>query len=143
MRVCVCVCVFFLFFMTAQPPTVACKNGSSVGTRTRCTHVFSHVPRRLCMLSRCLVTRISASELSRKFIKSALSVGWRLLSPAPSFFFSQGRRRSFINSSSLFSSQLGWLSHVYISSPSDSSSSRLHAGRVGSGSARTHHYLKS
>ena len=29
-----------------------------------------HVPHPICMLSRCLSTKISASELSRKFIKS-------------------------------------------------------------------------
>ena len=42
---------------------------------THCTlHVFAHlVP--ICMLSRCLLNKISASELSRKFIKGALLVG--------------------------------------------------------------------
>ncbi len=58
-----------------QPPMVVCKNGSSVGIRTRCTHAFLHVSTPICMLRRCLSTKTSASELGRKFIKSALLVG--------------------------------------------------------------------
>ena len=38
-------------------------------------YTFSHVWHRFCMLSRCLLTFFSASELSRKFIRSALLVG--------------------------------------------------------------------
>ena len=38
-------------------------------------HTFWHVLAPTCMLSRCLSTKISASELRRKFIKSALLVG--------------------------------------------------------------------
>ena len=42
-------------FSNAQPPTVACKNGSSVGICTRCIHVFAcFAP--TCMLSQCLLT---------------------------------------------------------------------------------------
>ncbi len=58
-----------------QPAMVVCKNGSSVGTRTRCTHVFARLAP-ICMLSRCLSTKISAAELSRKFIQCALLVGY-------------------------------------------------------------------
>ena len=39
-------------------------------------HTFSHVLVPTCMLSRCLVTKISAPELSQKLIKSALLVGY-------------------------------------------------------------------
>ena len=49
------------FDLSTQPPTVVCKVDSRFCTT--------------CMLSRCLVTKVSASELSRKFIKSALLVG--------------------------------------------------------------------
>ena len=41
--------------MQTQPATVACKDGSSVGTRTRCT--FLRVLRRLVTLGRCLLTK--------------------------------------------------------------------------------------
>ncbi len=34
-------------FSSTQPPRVARKNGSSVGTRTRCTHVFARLGCRL------------------------------------------------------------------------------------------------
>ena len=62
---------------STQPPTVVCKNGSSVGMRTRCVRVFfGTFWRPICMLSRLLSNKISASELRRKFIKSALLVGW-------------------------------------------------------------------
>ncbi len=38
----------------------------------------------ICMLSRCLLNKFSASELRRKFIKSAFVVGWAaLLVPHP------------------------------------------------------------
>ncbi len=59
---------------TAQPPTVVCKNGSSVGIRTHCIHVFARLAT-IFMLSRCMFDKISASELSRKFTKSALLAG--------------------------------------------------------------------
>ncbi len=62
---------------TADHPTTnngGMQNGSSVGTCTRCAHVFARLaPTR--MLSRCLLAKIPASELSRKFMKSALLVG--------------------------------------------------------------------
>ncbi len=51
------------------------QNGSSVGTYTHCIHVFACLAP-ICMLSRCLSLKISASELSRIFIKSALLVGY-------------------------------------------------------------------
>ncbi len=50
------------------------QNGGSVVIRISCIQIFAHlVP--ICMLNRSLLTKISASELSRKFIKSALLVG--------------------------------------------------------------------
>ena len=49
-------------------------NGSSVGIRTRCVHVFARFGADLHAQS-VLVSKNSASDLSRKFIKSALLVG--------------------------------------------------------------------
>ncbi len=44
--------------MVNHPPTLARKSGSSVGTRTRCVHVFfCTFGRPIRMLSRCLVTK--------------------------------------------------------------------------------------
>ncbi len=51
------------------------QNGSSVGIRTCCVHVFARSAP-IFMLSRCLLTEFCASELSRKFVKSVLLVGW-------------------------------------------------------------------
>ncbi len=42
--------------------------------RTHCMHVFARLAL-ICVLSRVLTNKISASELSRKFIKGALLVG--------------------------------------------------------------------
>ena len=53
---------------------VACKMESSGGIYSHCTHIFACLAP-ICMISRWLVNKISASELSRKFIKSALLVG--------------------------------------------------------------------
>ena len=50
------------------------QNGSSVGIYTQCIHVFAHFAP-ICTLCRALINKISPSELSRKFIKSALLVG--------------------------------------------------------------------
>ena len=47
------------------------QNESSVGICTRRMHVFARLAP-ICMPSRCLVTKISASELSQKFVKCAL-----------------------------------------------------------------------
>ncbi len=44
------------------------QNGSLFGIYTHCIHIFVRLAP-ICMLSRCLLTKISASELSRKFIK--------------------------------------------------------------------------
>ncbi len=57
-----------------QPPMVAGKNGSTVRIRARFTHVFALSAPDLHAQS-VLIGKISASELSRKFIKSALLVG--------------------------------------------------------------------
>ncbi len=54
--------------------TVACKMEAQLEyVHIACT--FSHVWSRFVMLGRCLPRKISASELRRKFIKSALLVG--------------------------------------------------------------------
>ncbi len=69
-------CVLFPFATRerTQPPTVACKNGSSVGIRTRCTHFFScFAP--TCELVRCLLTKFLRRSSVGKSIKSALLVG--------------------------------------------------------------------
>ena len=50
------------------------QNGSSVGTCTHCIHAFAYFAP-ICMLSRSLLTKISASELSAKFICCELLVG--------------------------------------------------------------------
>ncbi len=56
----------------SQPATVACKNGSSVGMRTFFLHVLA--PTRV--LGSRLLSKIFASELRRKSVKSALLVGF-------------------------------------------------------------------
>ncbi len=62
-----------------QPPTVACK--MEVQSEYVCVaRTFLHVLAPTCMPSRCLVTKISAPELSRKFIKSALLAGLQVVS---------------------------------------------------------------
>ena len=80
---CVCVCTGFqniIWTFTGakgwteqtQPPMVLCK--VKVGIYTQCIHIFARlVP--LCMLSRCLLNKNFASELSPKFTKTALLVG--------------------------------------------------------------------
>ncbi len=51
------------------------QNGSAVGIRaTHCMHVFARLGADLYAQS-VIINKISASELSRMFIKSALSVG--------------------------------------------------------------------
>ncbi len=59
----------------SQPATVACKIWARLEhARVACT--FLHVYAPICMLSRCFRDKVSASELRRKFIKSALLVGF-------------------------------------------------------------------
>ncbi len=58
----------------SQPPTVACKNGSSVRICMRCMHVLARFAS-ILYAQTVLIDKISASELRRKFIKSALLVG--------------------------------------------------------------------
>ncbi len=53
---------------------VVCKNESSVGICTRCIHVLARLGADLYAQS-VIINKISASELSRKLIKSALLVG--------------------------------------------------------------------
>ncbi len=60
-----------------QPPTVVCKMKGQLEYihilhTCFCVFVFALI----CMLSRCLLTKISASKLSQKFIKSALLGGY-------------------------------------------------------------------
>ena len=61
-------------FISPTHPTTngGTQNGSSVETCTRCAHGFCHVLAPIRMLSRCLATKLLASELRRKSIKSAL-----------------------------------------------------------------------
>ena len=66
MHACVCVC-----------PTKngVMQNGSSVGIRTQCMHVFCTSRVDLYVQS-VIINKISASELSRKLVKNGLLVGW-------------------------------------------------------------------
>ena len=57
-----------------QPPTAVGKMEAQ-SEHAHIAYTFLHVWAPICMLSRCLVTKISASELRRKSIKSALLVG--------------------------------------------------------------------
>ncbi len=76
--------------LPTQPPTVACKmKPRSEYVHVACTFLARLAP--TCVLSQGLLKKISASELSRKFIKSAL-FGWVVAaanSPIllPGFFF--------------------------------------------------------
>ena len=63
---------------------MACKTGSSVGTHANCLQVFCTFGTNLCAQS-VQINKISASELSRKFIKTALLVGY--VQSAQRFFF--------------------------------------------------------
>ena len=47
----------YVVIWSTQPPTVACKNGSSVGIRKRCMHVFLPIWRPICLLGRCLAKK--------------------------------------------------------------------------------------
>ena len=61
---------------TCSNPTAkgGMQNGNSVETFTRCIHIFACLAS-ICMLKSVIINKISASELSRIFIKSALLVG--------------------------------------------------------------------
>ena len=61
--------------LTTQPPMAVCKNGSAVGIYTHCIHVFARLAL-IRMPQSVLINKISASEVSRKFIESALLVGY-------------------------------------------------------------------
>ncbi len=64
---------------TTQPPTVVCKLEAQLEyIRTHFTHVFARLVL-ICMLSGCLLAKVSASEISRNFIRSVLSVGCSLV----------------------------------------------------------------
>ena len=72
-----CIFIIYLRHLQAYPTSNGGRqNGSSVGISTHCMHVFCTFGARLVCSSRCLVTKISASELSRKLIKGALLVGY-------------------------------------------------------------------
>ncbi len=64
-----------------QPPTVVCKAKTQLDYIHISYTCFARLAQ-ICMLSRCLLKEISASELSRKFTKTALLVG----PPFPVFF---------------------------------------------------------
>ncbi len=68
--------VYDVFFSAigAQPPTVACKMEARL-EYIHIAHTFCARVAPICTLGRCLLTKISASELSRKFAKGALLVG--------------------------------------------------------------------
>ncbi len=58
-----------------NPTTIgSMQNGSSVGISTRCMHILACLGADL-YLQPAIIDKISASELSRKFIKSVLLVG--------------------------------------------------------------------
>ncbi len=59
---------------TTQPPTVASKMKAQLEHVTRCIHVFAHLGADTYAQS-VLINKISASELSRKSVESALLVG--------------------------------------------------------------------
>ena len=59
---------------TTQPAMVVCKMEAQSEYVTRCTHVFARLGTDSHAQS-VLIDKISASELRRKFIKSALLVG--------------------------------------------------------------------
>ena len=59
---------------STQPPTAIGKSGSLFGIHTHCMRVFCTLSADLYAQS-VLIDEISVSELSRKFIKSALLVG--------------------------------------------------------------------
>ncbi len=62
----------------SQPATVVCKMEAQLEyVYITYLHVFARLEL-TCMLSRCLKNKISASEFSRNFIKSALLVGINL-----------------------------------------------------------------
>ncbi len=67
-------------------PTVA-RRMEAQAEYAHVARTFLHIPRRLGMLRRCLLTRFLQSELSRKFVKSALLVGQALLLLLLLFFF--------------------------------------------------------
>ena len=60
--------------MHTQPAIGGMQSGSSVGTRTRRIHSFARSDADLYAQS-VIINEIFASELTRKFIKRALSVG--------------------------------------------------------------------
>ncbi len=64
----------------SQPLRVVCK--SLVGIFTHCMQVFARLAP-ICMLRWCLLTKISASELSQMFIMSALLVGFLVATRPP------------------------------------------------------------
>ncbi len=66
---------YSLLPLCTQPPTVICKMEAQL-ENAHISYTFFARLAPSCMLSRCLFTKISASELSRKFIKSALLVGY-------------------------------------------------------------------
>ncbi len=60
--------------MATQPQTMACKMKAHL-EYIHVAHMFFACLAPICMLSRCFIDKISASELRQKFIKGALLAG--------------------------------------------------------------------
>ncbi len=65
----------FVKITATQPSVVACKKEAQL-EHVHIAYTFLRVWRRLVMLRQCLLTKISAAELRKKFFKSALLVGF-------------------------------------------------------------------
>ncbi len=59
----------------SQPPTVVCKNGSSVGIRTHCVYDFAR-PTSICMLSWGLVTKFLHWSSVESLLRVRCWFGW-------------------------------------------------------------------
>ena len=74
--------------VSAQPPTVARKNGSPVGICARCAHVFCTCGRRLACSVGARAQKISESEPGREIYRGRVvgwvltDLGWLLAAPA-------------------------------------------------------------
>ena len=82
----------------SQPPTVACKNGSSVGTCTRCTHTFFARFAPICMLFRRLVKKFRFRSSGGSLLRVRCWSGWSISLSLSTFlfFFCQSPSLSFI-----------------------------------------------
>ncbi len=69
----------------SQPPTVVCKNGSSVGTCTCCMHVFARLAP-IRMLGRCLSTKFLHRISGGRLLRVRCWLGCGDLTNSPTFF---------------------------------------------------------